>query len=200
MQSTDCQERSTWENCSLITELKITNSLGLLKIIWSTSPPVNRDISPQTVAQRPLSLTLGISNDTAHTASLGILAQCLTTSHCARFLPHIPIKSVPVYLYTLPCNCWIHVPLCWEIATILWPAGGCVLIAEVGDKSLKECEEKRKKDTSLTKERTCYAFLKTSKILQHTGDTEKVIAKLVTHHAAPCSVLGYNPNFPHMLP
>lgn len=126
---------------------------------------------------------------TLHTQLLWTTQSSVSPPHnCGRFLPHIPIKSVPLYHYTLPSNCWIHVPLCWEIATILWAAGGYVLIAEVGDKSLKECEEKRKKkDTSLTKERTSCASLKTRKILQHTGDTDKSYCQ--TGNTSCCSFL-----------
>lgn len=126
-------------------------------------------LPPGWAAQALPSLTLGTSNNTAPTASLDNLVQCLTRSHCGRFLPHIPIKSALLYHYTLPCNCWIHVPLYWEIAPILrWLHSDTRGGTQIPQRMWGE----KKKDTSLTKERTNCAFLTMRKILQHVGDTE----------------------------
>lgn len=131
---------------------------------------MSRDISPQTGLPKALpSLTLGISNNTAPTASLDNLVQCLTRSHCGRFLPHIPIKSALLYHYTLPCNCGIRSPILGNSSHIMvvtfwhqrWDTNPS-----------KNVRRKKKKDTSLTKERTNCAFLTMRKILQHVGDTE----------------------------
>lgn len=153
----------------LISELIITNYLGLLKIICSTSPAVSRDISPQAGLPKLCPAWLWALLTTLHPQLLWTTWSNVSPGHTVEGFFLISPLNLPSCIIT-PCLATAgYVPLYWEIAPILWwlhsdTRGGTQIPQRMwGEK---------KKDTSLTKERTNCAFLTMRKILQHIGDTE----------------------------